>query len=423
MIDWDKKFNPEYRYARGWLQKQENFAKEWQPLVKRLHGLMGEVGFNGGDANALVELRNFLATAKNGRKASEERALLEAVGGWSDDTNAAIEDKAKMRASALKLLRHVYMLSKSGSRAVWVVALPREFRDWPSDDINARGTTQGAARVMLASRDEIFSEEQKKQLGSATFNALAWCHRATAALAAAGAAAHGKGTPANNSALAVVKRWFADPAVSESELKGYIDTLQLGFKQIIAMLNRGQFVLTDWVPLRTASAADELSFLNSEAFTFPANAEGMDVVYIERSFFVDHPGNVLKGQRNWIRILVHELSHLVCGTEGVPSQSPCQIENDQISWCAHSSPSPGLDELSHCMTVVGIAKAFRYYAEWRETWAVAQPARSPHGFSCSLPAGTRATFNVCPRRTGGRNVSQLRRLSLAAAASTALVTC
>ena len=36
-MNWDKKFKAEYSYARGWLFKQDNFAKEWQPLVKRLH--------------------------------------------------------------------------------------------------------------------------------------------------------------------------------------------------------------------------------------------------------------------------------------------------------------------------------------------------------------------------------------------------
>ena len=124
----------------------------------------------------------------------------------------------------------------------------------------------------------------------------------------------------------MVRRWFAEPGLPENDLKTYIATLQQGFKSIIAMLNRGRFVLTDWVPLRNASTADEIGFLNSEAFTFPSNAEGMDVVYIERSFFVDHPGNVLKGQRNWIRILVHELSHLVCGTQDV------MIGNTRYAW-------------------------------------------------------------------------------------------
>ena len=43
----------------------------------------------------------------------------------------------------------------------------------------------------------------------------------------------------------------------------------------------------------------------------------MDVVYVESAFFDDLAGNVLRGQANWTRILVHELSHLVCGTHDV----------------------------------------------------------------------------------------------------------
>ena len=47
----------------------------------------------------------------------------------------------------------------------------------------------------------------------------------------------------------------------------------------------------------------------------------MDVVYIESNFFVDNVGNVLPGQTNWTRIMLHELTHLVCGTTDVPAGS------------------------------------------------------------------------------------------------------
>jgi hypothetical protein len=83
------------------------------------------------------------------------------------------------------------------------------------------------------------------------------------------------------------------------------------------MLNKGNFIVTDWVPFRGTSDVDEADFLASEAFTFAGNHEGMDVVYIESNFFVDNPGNILPGQANWTRIIVHELSHLVCGTDDV----------------------------------------------------------------------------------------------------------
>lgn len=118
-------------------------------------------------------------------------------------------------------------------------------------------------------------------------------------------------------ALTIVKRWFSDPSTSDADLDKFIAVLSKGFKDITATLNRGSIILTDWVPLRRASTPEEIRFLNSEAFTFPCNIEGLDVVYIEKSFFIDHPGNVLSGAKNWARILVHELTHLVCGTEDV----------------------------------------------------------------------------------------------------------
>ena len=45
---------------------------------------------------------------------------------------------------------------------------------------------------------------------------------------------------------------------------------------------------------------------DSEAFVF-TQREPLDVVYVEGAFFGS--GNLLKGLKNWTRILVHELSH------------------------------------------------------------------------------------------------------------------
>jgi hypothetical protein len=68
------------------------------------------------------------------------------------------------------------------------------------------------------------------------------------------------------------------------------------------------------VPLRKATSAEELKFFNSEAFTMRSRYEGMDVVYVESAFFGHDPGGVVHDLKNWTRIIVHELSHLVCGT-------------------------------------------------------------------------------------------------------------
>jgi hypothetical protein len=145
---------------------------------------------------------------------------------------------------------------------------------------------------------------------------MAWCQKTTMLLATAAAGTSGP-APARTTARAMVKRWFADPSVNETTLDTYIATLNQGFKAIIAALTKGQFVVTDWVPFRGSTDAEEVGFRDAEAFTFASRAEGMDVVYIESNFFVDNAGNVLPGQANWTRIIVHELTHLICGTTDV----------------------------------------------------------------------------------------------------------
>ena len=82
-----------------------------------------------------------------------------------------------------------------------------------------------------------------------------------------------------------------------NDLNGYVASLSTGFKAIIAMLNKGHLVLTDWVPLRTATVQDDLDFLYSEAFTFASRGEGMDTVYIEKSFFTNDAGGVVHGAK------------------------------------------------------------------------------------------------------------------------------
>ena len=297
----------------------QRIGKAW--LVKDLYKLMDTEGFDAGRASALSELRKKVIQGEGGllghKKISEDKGILSAVGAWTDDGAGSLESVVKSRAAVLKLLHHVYLLNRSGNRKVWLLSLPLDFHDWPTDDLHARAATQIAARILLRSSNEIFSHEDKKHLAAAAQHALAWCQKTGMVLANAAQATQGKGGAKGVSAVNLVKRWFADPAVSVNDLNGYVSSLASGFKAVIAMLNKGHFVLTDWVPLRTATVQNDVDFLYSEAFTFPSRGEGMDTVYIEKSFFTDDAGGVVHGQKNWIRVLVHELTHLVCGTEDV----------------------------------------------------------------------------------------------------------
>lgn len=310
-MDWNIKFKWQYDYAKKQLENLNNYDADWQSLIQALKDLLDPGGFDRTKANALTTLRT-KARQANGKRVSVDLGLLNAVKAFSDGA-AAVSDAAKLRASALKFLMHIYLIHTSGNRSLWVHSLPRAFLHWPSIHFNSWASADDQIKSLLKSEVEHFSETHKKDLSSATQHSLAWCQKTNMILAQAAS----KSDKGKDAALAIVKRWFADPATSEADLESYISKLSAGFKSMTSTLNKGTMILTDWVPLRSASTAEEIRFLNSEAFTFANRHEGLDVVYIEKSFFVDHPGNVLKGSKNWTRILVHELTHLVCGTEDV----------------------------------------------------------------------------------------------------------
>ena len=313
MVDWNRKFRSEYDAARDVLASPEAFDSDWQPVVAQLARLMGLDGFDVGRADALDELRR-RATHGTAERVDEAEGLLRALGPSTD--GGLVADDARRRAAALKLLRHVYLEARAGSRGVWIVALPSAFTDWPSSQFAGEAANLAGVRQLLAGHAEHFDARARRCLAAATQQGLAWCQRAAMVLADA-RRARGAAFAERAGARALVRRWFAEPEAGEATVDKLVATLARSFKDIVAALNRGRFVITDWVPLRAASTGLEAEFLRTEAFAFRARSEGMDVVYVEGAFFDDVAGNVLRGQANWTRILVHELSHLVCGTHDV----------------------------------------------------------------------------------------------------------
>ena len=316
MVDWNRKFRSEYDAAREALASADAFEAGWQPVVAQLARLMGHDGFDVSRSEALADLRRRATHGADAARVDEADGLLRAAA--TDADGGIVADDARRRAAALKLLRHVYLESRAGSRGVWIVALPTEFTDWPSSQFAGEAATVAGARLLLAGQREHFDAAQRRWLAAATLQGMAWCQRAAIVLALARRARGGaSASPERAVARALVRRWFAEPGASEAAVDRLVATLARGFKDIVAALNRGRFVITDWVPLRAASTGLEAEFLRAEAFAFRARSEGMDVVYVEGAFFDDIAGNVLRGQANWTRILVHELSHLVCGTHDV----------------------------------------------------------------------------------------------------------
>ena len=174
-------------------------------------------------------------------------------------------------------------------------------------------STVNAAHTLLKSKEEQFSPTQKRHLADATQHAMAWVQKTNIALAIA-LSTNQDNIEKREAAQQIVRRWFADPATTPEEIQSYISRLASGFKAITAMLNRVKFILTDWVPLRGATTDEEREWWRTEAMTFPSPGEGLDLVYIEKAFFLEGM-SVLQGQKNWIRVIVHELTHMACGTE------------------------------------------------------------------------------------------------------------
>ena len=313
MVDWNRKFRSEYDAARSTLAAADAFDLAWQPVVAELERLMGEDGFDVARADALEELRRRATHAADSR-VDEAEGLLRAAAPAGE--GGLVPEPVRRRAAALKLLRHVHLVGQAGSRGVWVVALPTEFTDWPSRQLADEAANLAGVRRLLAAHGEHFDERQRHQLGVVAQQGLAWCQRAAMVLGNARRARAGA-SEVRGQARALVQRWFVEPGADEAETDRVVALLARGFKDIVAALNRGRFVVTDWVPFRGAVDGVESEFLRTEAFAFRARSEGMDVVYVESAFFRELAGNVLRGQANWTRILVHELSHLVCGTHDV----------------------------------------------------------------------------------------------------------
>ncbi|MBP6765037.1 MAG: hypothetical protein KA141_08575 [Rubrivivax sp.] len=323
----DLDFKSQYDAAKAAIAGTDKFSREFRPLVMKLQKLMGTEGFDAGQEGALTDLRAAIVAGQSQTKVSEDKGILRAADAWTDSDAGTVTAEAKGRAGALKFLRHIYLLNKAGNKKVWIHSLPTAFTHWPNKHLIDKAGTAGAVKTLLRSATEHFTEQQKRYLANSTLQAMAWCQKAGIQLANAKAPV---GTAGRDAGRAIVRLWFAETGLPDATLDTFISTLDTGFKAVIAQLNKGHFVLTDWVPFRGTTDADEVDYLNAEAFTFAGFGEGMDVVYIESNFFVDNAGNILPGQANWTRIIVHELTHLVCDTVDVPAGAVARYAHSGI---------------------------------------------------------------------------------------------
>jgi hypothetical protein len=320
MAAWyDRHFKSDFDQNRKALKDSTAFEASWRQTVVELHDMMTVDGYDPSSDAALVRTRRkategsaaTVGSRTTTTAVAEDVGLLAAVGVTADPIPAV----PKARAAALKAARHTYLLNRSGNSQVWVHALPTDFTDWASYAL-ADAATPAAVRTLLKSSGEHFNALDRKRLATSVQQAMAWCQKAGMVLADAVAPAGAAGpSPQRTAAREVVKRWFVGrDAVTEGDTDVLARNLINGFKSLVAAVGRGNFLLTDFVPLRAATTADQKRFFDSEAFTMRSRYEGMDVVYIESNFFTRDAGGVIFDQDNWTRIVVHELSHLIAGT-------------------------------------------------------------------------------------------------------------
>lgn len=277
--------------------------RHWKGTVARLGALAAAGGPHDGHADALTELRQNIGKEQGSSRFSkagavpEAEGLLEATGGYDPKQPGAsgmLTGQTIRVAGALKLLRHLYLARKRGSHKVWILSLPASFGDWPSGEL--AGASMAQLRQKLGDTRERFSLDDRKHLSDCTQEAMRWCQKTLILLAKV----QGRSQKGRQAGRERVSRWFAEANTDEAELDRIVDALQAGFKKILAVLGSGRLVLSDHPQTRGSTLA------SSEAFVFTAR-EPVDGGHIEDAFF--SANNVLKGLKNWTRILVHELSH------------------------------------------------------------------------------------------------------------------
>lgn len=340
-IDFRQNFSWQYQYAKNLLADVSKFDPSWADLIRALQRFMANDGFDYSGADAVNRLRAKINTPDAGSPVADPaQNILKAVGAWIATQGGLIAAEPKLRSSALKFLQHIHLLEYAGGRCVWVHSLPTEFGQWAVLQMREEVQTTNEAATLLRTRNEHFSDLQKQHLTGASMHALAWAHRTNILLACAGNPNSPPGQ--REAARAMVRRWFADPTTTESDLDTYIAILGTGFKAVTGTLNKGKLVLTDFVSLRRASTDQEIRLFRSEAFVFANRSEGMDIIYIEQAFFNPPARGILNGPKNWIRVLIHELTHLDCATIDVPHG-----ENARYAWdgIAPHAGFPGRDAI------------------------------------------------------------------------------
>ena len=267
----------------------------WVPVRADSRLMVVHNGYNVEKYKASEALRKRVAAASE-KNVKPAATMLAAAGVTSlpSSGSKSIPSGVACRVAALEMLRHLWLIKKSGSHKLWVLSLPESYRDWPAADLAGKDYDNISNR--LNDESSHFGEDDRKHLSQATQNGLKWVQKAMTVTA----------NPKKKGNLDVVKRWFSDENSTDEDMQAAAATLNAGLKKIAGVIKSTFLLITD-MPLDRGNPTKA----STNAFVF--SSEKIDVIYVEAAFFSN--ADMFKDLKNWTRIVVHELSHRACKTE------------------------------------------------------------------------------------------------------------
>lgn len=282
------RYDQEYKLVQDVL-RTASFAAPQQTVMNSLSGILQDEGPQHNLGGKLDQLRRVMSGKDEGKE------ILETCGITPGSNQPPGADAVK-KVAAMKFLRHLHMMRKSGSQEVWVYASPKAYTNYTWDEIATAGASTTALQARLNQKDEVFSFQIKSRLAEATREGMVWVSKTLILLALAKS---GKAR-----AKSMVDRWFA-PATAD--YAAAVEKLTNGFKAIQNTLSANNVVITDHPPDRSVANT-------TEAYVYSSLRPR--AIYIEKALMKNYDISVLHDmKKNWTRVIVHECSHLDVATD------------------------------------------------------------------------------------------------------------
>lgn len=280
--------------------------KRWPETQLRLQAFFNADGPNPDQASVLDLVRTelnmgdaFWTGDKKGKLQSSpgaSAAAIFAIAQASANPSAKLEEIV----SLLKMLKHLYFVSVSGSQSIWVADGPKVYDMWVYDMFG--GKSEQKIKELLLQEDEFFGEDNRK-FASDSFRQG---KKITADILI-------KLDKPDANTLSTAKKWFLADAANDRDVAALIDLLRDGFKKIAALFNSTTVIFCDDAPERKDldDATAAIKWVGR-----PGNYERLLAVYISSVF-----KKSAKGKTFWkvALAIMHEFSHRALGLRDIKS--------------------------------------------------------------------------------------------------------